>query len=164
MTDTTTLSATVLTSTDVKALRHADTICFDHLTDGTGRIRAILRAENTNTGFEQTHTILTHSSRVKDYGRDHTYNPDVVYSAYASSLSAKYDGVTRTLARHLKVGCEVGLVWTRDNNSELIRAAGMHFDSLHVHVQPKGAKVADEYLVQASVGYDNSARMIRVVG
>lgn len=162
MTDTTTLSATVISSTDVKALRNADTICFDHLADGTGRIRAILRAESSSNGFEQTHTILTRSSRVKDYGRDHTDNPDVTYTAYASSLSAKYDGVTRTLARHLKVGCEIGLVWTRDNNSEVIRAANMHFDSLHVHVQPRGAKVADEYLVQASVGYDNSARMILV--
>ena len=103
MTDTMTERDRDRRPTDVKALRHADTICFDHLADGTGRIRAILRAENTNTGFEQ-HPHHPHATRSDDYdyGRQHTYNPDVVYTAYASSLSAKFDGVTRTLARRAR--------------------------------------------------------------
>src|SRR5688500_1547631 len=49
-----------LTAQDIKALRNADTICADsYERDGarTVGLRAILRAENSSTGFEQVHFV-----------------------------------------------------------------------------------------------------------
>lgn len=148
---------TTLTATDVRALKHADALCFDHLADGTSRIRAILRAESSPTGFEETRSIAALDARLNDYGP----SADGPYTAFAMIGSAKYDAVAQTLIRHLKVGSQFVLVWTRDNNNGYVKDADLHVDTLRVRVQAKGAKVADEFLIAYAVCRDNTARMVR---
>jgi hypothetical protein len=141
-----------VTAQQVRALRHADTICFDHLPDGTGR--AIRRAENTGSGFEETIDVPVESSRVQNYGPGN--GPWV---GYASTLSAPYDTVTQTILRRIRTGSRVAFVWTRDNSSPVTKAAGIVVDLLDVVVQ--NGTVADTFRASTFIGLDNSARMIQ---
>src|SRR3954462_10865970 len=99
-----------ITAQEARALRHADTLCFDHLPDGTGQIRAIRRADHSTSGFEETVTITLNEghSRVDNYGPDN--GP---WTGYASMQSAKYDDRAQTLVRHIRAGSEVAFRWTR---------------------------------------------------
>lgn len=149
-----------LTPQDARALAHADAVCFDHNGDaGTGQIRAIRRAENSSSGFEDTHIIPAVMSSINDY--EPTSNEGVRYTAFAMIQSAKYDEVWRTLQRHLRAGSKFTLRWVRDNNSPVTREAGIVVDYLQLRVQGKSAKVADTFNVATYVGYDNSARMVK---
>lgn len=147
-----------LTAQDIRALKNADSICFDHLPDGKGRIRAIKRAEDSSTGFEQTHEIAVFS-RVLNYGA--AYDGD--YSAFYMVHSARFNDVALTLVRRMTTGATVALVWTRDNSSPVLTGESYHLvrDELRLVIQGKNSKVADTYLVAESVGKDNSARMVR---
>lgn len=151
---TTSTLAHPLTKQDVRALQHADAICFDHTGVGEGMIRAIQRAENSSTGFEQTHVIPALSSTVKNYGPE-----NAEWRAYASILSAKYDDIGQTLVRHLREGTEFALEWTRDNSSPITREAGLVRDELRIRVR-RSAKITDTFLVAVFIGKDNSARMV----
>lgn len=166
MTDTIT-EHYVLTAQDVRALKHCDSLCFDHGmahtgNDSGGQIRALLRGDTSPTGYEQTHRIPAALSRVQDYERgDRVF--DGTYTAFASINSAQFSGEARTLIRHLRVGSRFSFEWVRNNSSELTREAGLVVDQLRVHVQGKGAKVADVFLMDVFVGRDNSARMVKRV-
>lgn len=149
---------TILTEQDVRALKHADALCFDHLRDGTGRIRAILRAENSPTGFEQTHEILAHSSRVEDYERT---PHDGGHTAFAMLMSAKYNDRAQTIARHLRKGGQFTLHWVRDNNSPVTREAGIVVDFLDVRIASRTGSAVDVFRVDTYIGYDNTARMVK---
>lgn len=144
-----------LTKQDVRALAHADALCFDHTEIGTGRIRAILRAEHSLTGFEQTHVIDAVASSVENYGAE-----TAEWRAFHMILSAQHDDLARTLIRHLREGSRFVLRWTRDNASPITREAGVVRDELRIRVQGKNAKVADTFLVAVFIGKDNSARMV----
>lgn len=156
-----------LSTQDVRALKHADALCFDHLPDGTGRIRAIVRADRSSNGFEQTHEIQAVFSRIDDYegtragetalARDEAYT----YSGFYMSTSARFDPVVATLVRRLKVGSTFGFKWVRDNRSPVTERAGVVVDYLTLRVQSRNASIADEYLVATYVGLDNTARMVR---
>jgi hypothetical protein len=145
---TTTDTEHVLTARDTRALRHADAITFDH-----DSIRAILRAENSGTGFEQTH-IIPVVSRVENYHGSHD-----TYRCYFSFLHAKYDHQAQTLIRHLRVGKRVHLHWTAANQSPVLDRAGLVRDELRLRVGDD--KSADTYLVGVQVSEDNTARMVR---
>jgi hypothetical protein len=144
-----------LTKQDVRALAHADSLCFDHTGVDTGQIRAILRAEKSPTGFEQTHSIPATSSIVNNYGTE-----DGDWRGFHMILSAQYDEIGHTLVRHLREGSRFALVWTRDNASPITRDAGVVRDELRIRVQGKNSKVADTFLVAVFIGKDNSARMV----
>ena len=145
-----------LTAQDVRALRHADALCFDH-TAGDGQIRAILHADHSDTGFEQTHAIPARLSRIESYG-----GPDGELHGFHMISSAKYDDIAQTLIRHLRIGSQFAFKWTRDNSSPVTREAGVVRDELRVTVQAKGAKVADTFLVGVFIGRDNTARMVQL--
>lgn len=145
-----------LTAQDVRALKHADALCFDHR-DGEGQIRAILRAENSDTGFEQTHTIPAALSRIESYG-----GPEGELRAFAMLQSSKYSDIAQTLIRHLRTGSQFAFKWTRDNSSPITRDAGLVRDELRVSVQGKNAKVADTFLIEVFIGKDNTARMVQL--
>lgn len=144
-----------LTKQDVRALAHADSLCFDHTGEGTGRIRAILRADRSSTGYEQTHEIPARMSSVENYGTE-----DGDWRAFHMILSARHDDLAQTLIRHLREGSRFVLRWTRDNASPITREAGVVRDELRIRVQGKNAKVADTFLVAVFIGKDNSARMV----
>jgi hypothetical protein len=145
-----------LTKQDVRALQHADSICFDHTGVGTGRIRAIRRAENSSTGFEETHYIEAHHSSVTTYGIGAEN-----YTAFSMFQSAKYSDMARTIVRHLREGSRFSLEWIADNSSPITKGAGLVRDELRIRVQGKNAKVADVFLIDVFIGYDNTARMVR---
>lgn len=147
-----------LTTQDARALRNADSICFDHLPDGTGRIRAILRADHSSTGYEQVHIITAESSRIDDYQPEPHSG---TYTGFAMAMSAKYDPTTVTIVRHLRAGSKFALIWVRDNNSPITREAGIVVDELRIRIQQRNAKTADEFNVDTRVSLDNSARMVQ---
>lgn len=148
-----TVTEHVLTAHDTRALRHADALCFDHHPDGTGAIRAIMRAENSDTGFEQTHTIPV-TSRVENYGPSRD-----AYKAWHGFIYAKSSHEAQTLIRHMRVGKRVHLRWTSDNASPVLVDAGVVRDELRIRIGDD--KHADTYLVAVQVGLDNTARMVR---
>lgn len=143
-----------LTTQDVRALRNADRICFDHRGD-TGAIRAILDGEHSSTGFEQTHTItVTSSVRTFDGPTEQ------VFTGFSMWHSPKFSDVAQTILRHLRADSSVHLEWWRGNSSPLLNDAGMVCDELRIRVQR--GKVCDVFIVEKSVGRDNSARMVKV--
>lgn len=153
MTETTTRN--VLTAHDVRALKHADAVAFDHTAPGVGAIRAIMRAENSPTGFEQTHTIAAWDSRVNVYD-----GASGDMRACHVDLHSRYDVGMQTIIRHMHDGGQFALIWTRGNSSPVTRDAGVVRDELRIRVAPKTGKRVDEFLVAVFVGLDNSARMV----
>lgn len=144
-----------LTAQDVRALKHADDLCFDHHADGTGQIRAIIRAENSPTGFEQVHTITATMSRIESYGKSHD-----AYTGF-ESVNARYNAEISTIVRHLRVGASFSLHWVRDNSSPVLRDAGLVRDELRIFTQARNAKTGNTFHVRTFVGLDNTARMIK---
>lgn len=143
----------MLTAHDARAIKSADALCFDRNKDGSGQIRAIRRAENSSSGFEETHTVETDRCGVNNYGTGSVSN------AFAMIVSAQRDDVARTLVRHMRAGSKVALVWTRGNASPVTDNAGLVRDELRVKVQ--NGKTCDTFLVQVYIGLDNSARMVQ---
>lgn len=148
MTDPTDTTEHVLTARDTRALRHADAICFDH-----DSIRAILRAENSGTGFEQTHVIPVIST-VDNY---HGSFDD--YACFFTYLHAKYDHQAQTIIRRLRVGKRVRLQWVANNQSPVLNRAGLVRDELRLRVGDD--KSADTFLVGVQVQENNLSRMVR---
>lgn len=144
-----------LTAQDVRALKHADAIAFDHTGTGTGQIRAILRDENSPTGFEQTHTIPALMSRVERHD-----GSDGDVRAFHISMNAKYDVGVQTIIRHMREGGQFTLHWTRGNSSPVTEKAGVVRDELRIRIAPKSGSRVDEFLVAVFVGLDNTARMV----
>ena len=149
-----TITEHVLTARDTRALRHADSLCFDHNADGTGAIRAIVRADRSSTGFEQVHTIPV-VSRVDNYSRGF----DGPVTACYVLMYVTYDPMDQTLIRHMRAGKRVHLHWTAGNASPVLDNADLVRDELRIRIGDD--KRADTYLLAVSVGRDNSARMIR---
>jgi hypothetical protein len=161
-----------LTRTDVTALRKADSVTFHYnalanvLDNGDRRsfVRAhkqVTLAERERDPFssDRFHEIdlgpAGEQHRVQNYG-----DGDGPWTAFEMIHSAQVTETWRTAARSLKAGETIAMVWTRDNNSELTRAAGLHVDSLTIAVGVRG-KPARHYHVHTSITLDNSARMIR---
>lgn len=148
-----------ITTQEARAIKHADSICFDHVNvdgEGTGRIRAIRRASATQSGFEETVTITlpVGHSRVQNYGTDRGW-----FVGFSMVMSAQYDAIWQTVARQIRAGSSVGLRWTRDNSSPVTNEAGLVVDMLDIVVQ--NGRVANTYRIATYVGYDNTARMLR---
>lgn len=142
------------TAPEARAIRNADSLCFDHRPDGTGVIRAIKRAENSDTGFEQTITVPVETSRVQNYG-----SGTGPYSACAVMLWAQTEPRVRTVTRRIKTGSRVAFEWSRDDNSPVTTEAGVVVD--HLDVVIGNGRVTDTIRVSTFIGLDNSARMIR---
>jgi hypothetical protein len=156
----------VITASHKRALRNADSIVFELTSDGQAQIRAIKRAEYSTTGFDQTVTIYVGGARVSDYGKQTKHYPEQhTYTAFHMEMNSSMDNTVRTLVNRVKIGGFMNLVWTRDNNNELLRHAGLHQDELRLVVSgpEKDGKLppADTYLVEIAVRQDNSARMIK---
>lgn len=144
-----------LTKQDIRALKHADAIAFDHTGEGAGQIRAIVRAEHSSTGFEQTHTIAAFISTVSRHD-----GTDGDVRGFHIDLHAKYDASMRTIIRHMKEGGQFALHWVRGNSSPVTERAGVVRDELRIRIAPKSGAYTDEFLVAVFVGLDNSARML----
>lgn len=148
-TDTATLT---LTAQDAKALRNADAIAFIHSGIGTGGIRAIQRAENSSTGFENVHLITARMSTMESYGPTAT---DL--RGWHLEMNVKVTPHMQTIVRAMRAGQQFVLKWVRDNNNQNYPTVGYHRDELRIRIGTD--KSAQEYLVAVYVGPDNTARM-----
>lgn len=148
----TSTTSTTVTAAQTRALRHADSICFD-----TDQIRAIRRADNSSTGFEETVTIPVALHRVDAF--DGSSGP---FRCFAMTMSAQYDRRAQTFVRKVWSGSMIALTWTRGDSSPITREAGIVVDHLDVSVSNNGGKLADTFRLSTFIGLDNSARMIQV--
>lgn len=150
-----------LTTQDVRALRHADSICFDHNVDGTAHIRAIVRADRSSSGFEQTHVIPC-EGRVDDYEQEHTQALEHRgYRAFHMEMSARYSDTAQSLVGRLRAGNAIILRWTRGNSSPVTKEIGFVRDELRLRTGNPERDNAETFLVAVYAGYDNTARMVR---
>jgi len=148
-----TITAPVLTAQDVRALRNADALVFIHTGEDTGGIRAVKRAENSATGFEQHHLITARRSTVETYA-----HPAEHIRASFVEMWPQTTLHIQTLLRAMRTGQQFTLKWTRGNQSPVLDAAGLVRDELRVRVGTDD-KPAQEFLVAVQVGLDNTARM-----
>lgn len=146
-----------VTSREARALRNADSICFDLRKDGGALIRAIRRGSNTASGFEEVVAVAVESCRVNDYSRV-TEGP---YVGFAMIMSALYDPIWQTVGHHIRAGSRLGLVWTRDNSSPVTEQAGIVVDMLDIQVQ--NGNRCGTFRVSTYIGRDNTARMLRPI-
>lgn len=128
-TETTTLETTpfTLTKEHLKALRTADSICFDHYKGpkgGTGKIRAIKRTPKDIWEKEKTIEVPAVST-VRGYGTCHEriqVSPDTI-SCFDMAHSAQYDEELQTILSLLRVGDEIEMVWVAGGGNGYVKRA-----------------------------------------
>ena len=144
-----------LTADDVKALRSATMVAFDHKRDNEHQLRAII--EQRNGAFETRGELpIPAHSHIETYG-DNDY--DRYHSGYALIQSAQFNDQWRTVAKTLRAGDTVSMEW-RANSNGYTRDAGLYLDELVVHVY-RDSKRVGSYMLVVSICPDNTARMIR---
>ena len=175
MTTTTTTETTVatLSAIDLKALRQADSICFDH--GAESGIRAIKRGK---APFRQdiTYTIRCRSSvRIHDDSLDYGQRNGDGAQCFAMIHSAQYDEQWRTIVDLLHVGDTLTLAWVGgDNNGYVTRSRvtekesdgyspglgeKLYHDKLFL-IAMRGKRKLSFYVAD-SICPNNTARMIR---
>ena len=145
---------------EVKALRNADAICLDFNREKSASgIRAIKRAEDSDSGFEQTVEIPAGFDITAYNGMGQREALKVNYG-FEMISSAKYDPQWRTIMDLLRAGDRLTILWTADNNSQLVEKAGLHMDSVSIRIErPNGKRL--EFHIHTQVSEANSARMLR---
>jgi hypothetical protein len=171
------VKTTGLSADDIKALRQADTICFDQLKDQVGQIRAIKRGRRGDRDLFRTQDaerVIPCKSRVWASLREGVTQNDLTAFEYCGS--AKYDSAIQTILGLLKPGDEVELEWRTGGNGYLERSRvtekepgaeyspGMgerlYHDRLTLSVRRRGERKYT-FNVADSVCPNNTARMIR---
>ena len=178
MTTTTTTIGT-LSKEDVAALRMATAVTF-HYFRGFSFIRAhldpigqpftrreqILFPEKYAGSRNQSREIPVSSSVTGYTARGGTWRvdpEDTQAAAFYMIHSAQYAETWSTVAALLTTGQVVSLRWIADNNTDVLRDAGLHADELrlktsYTSITDKRTRV---FHIGAQVSPDNSARMIR---
>lgn len=162
-----------VTKAELKALKSADTICFDFI-DGQSQIRAIQHSKNSSDGFEQT-IIIPCNSRLRCHdGYNHeTYKTERQYKivrGYVHETNGPFANELATIWRILKAGNVITLHWRASGgNGYTGKARGefgqrLHHDQLGLeikHETPRGKVVLSSFNVRDSICPNNSARMIK---
>ena len=172
----------MLTKQDIKCLRNADTICLDYANrngeDLTG-IRAILRGENSQTGYEQTHTIKAESNfqiyEKKNGNSYSTLTNKKPYSCYENISGPKYDPKFQTILDLLRENDTIVLTWFETSEGYLGAAnctlisdgytVAMN-DKLYLNyvqltiIRENGKKLT--FQLDSSITPNNSAKMIKI--
>lgn len=145
-----------ITADDVKALRNATMVAFDHMRNGEHRLRAII--EKRDGAFETRGELHVRAqSHIQRYSDPTEYD-----NAYALIQSAQFNDEWRTVAKALRAGDVLSMEW-RANSNTYVRDAGLNLDELVLHVYRDG-KRAGTYMLVVSVCPNNSARMIAAGG
>ena len=148
-----------LTVLDLKALREANRVAFDHNQDGTGGIRAIKELTEP-WERERTYEIRTEST-VRSYRDGHSSNDR--YRCFSLEHSGQHSPRWRTIVSLLRRGDVLALRWSEDAGTcPALEERGMHGDCLDLEVK-RGDKTLTFY-IDDRVGPDNTARMVRWVG
>ena len=183
---TTVVEIAPLTAEDVKALKKAEKIIFRYY-QGNATIEASL--DGSRFSGESDTRIFTAAQQMIYPRTDGSMNADRVriihveggVSAYTvhSSLrrggegsqafawfpSAQYSDRWWTISSLLRVGDTLSLAFEADGYSNgITREAGVHADTLTLRIRRQGAQRDLVLLVDVSVCYDNSARMVRAQG
>lgn len=144
-----------LSTEDVKALRSATMVAFDHNRDGQHGLRAIVE---TRSGAFETRGELRIAARssITRYSDQREYT-----NAFALIQSAQFNEEWRTAAKAIRAGDVLAMEW-RVNSNGYVKDAGLNMDELVVHVC-RGEKLTrvGTYLLVVSICPDNSARMIQ---
>ncbi len=173
-----------LTKTDLAALRKADSICFDttfryDLSQGYRRhdfeaqIRAVKRTsekEKTRDPFapyDRTHYIAC-EAHLNAYAFDDSSVIEhrrilAADKAFHMIHSANFCDHWRGILAFLRVGDDLVLRWTADNNNRLVSNASLHVDQLELEIQrttKAGRTLRYVFLIDFQVSANNSARMI----
>jgi len=148
----TTVDIAPLGAEDVKALRNATMVAFDHSPNGEHGLRAII--EKRNGAFETRGELkIAARSYIQRYSDKREYD-----RGYALIQSAQFNDEWRTVARAIRAGDVLSMEW-RANSNGYVRDAGLNLDELILHVY-RDSKRIGSYLLVVSVCPDNSARMI----
>lgn len=176
METTETEAVTVLDAEDIAAMRAANSVTC-HYNEGKSSIRlycdGFASDERIYTAREQrlfTRTIDC-IGRVRDvacetvmYGYGHYGDTGAWHrdeAPHAAAYCPRIDGRQwRTIAHTLRKGNTLTLRWVADNNNHTLEENGLHRDELWLEVD-SGRDTPAVYLLDVSVSYDNTARMIR---
>lgn len=163
------MTVTELTADDVAALSAAHGVTFHHR-DGQSMMRARLNGHSDPAIFTARQQRLFPKPGSRD-----TQRMREIYCAHgfrcyedhepqfpdASRMDCLVSFVTpqvwRTVARSLRKGDTVTLVWVAGNDNEYLADAGLHMDELYLSVRNR------IYLLTTSACRNNAARMIRRV-
>jgi hypothetical protein len=172
-----------LTADDIAALKLADKVVYSLSTHGS-LIRAGIESQRDGNVFtareqrlfpkaerserEREINVLSAAHGYGKHGESRwhwnlEHNPfTTAPSCFDMAHNAKYDHNLQTLIHSLRAGETLRMIWTGDNNNDLVREAGLHVDQLDVIVIPAREGAARRsYCVETSVCADNTARMIR---
>jgi hypothetical protein len=145
-----------ISADDVKALRTATMVAFDHMRNGEHRLRAIYekRSDTFETRGERSIAARSHITKYSD--------PREYNNAFALIQSAQFNDEWKTVAKSLRAGDILAMEW-RANANQYTQDAGLNLDELVLHVfRGENHRLhAGTYMLVVSVCPDNSARMIR---
>lgn len=155
------MEPTPLTAADVAALRKADTISFHLYHDRIGGLVSKIAAtkERRRTEADPFAEDVTVNVYVGHSVRDYGDRKATRYTAFDMIHHPQGCDWWRTIVSLLKTGDILTLVWIRDNNTQVVKEAGLHYDSLQLRVD-RGSK-SMTFKVATSVCPDNTARMVR---
>lgn len=165
-----TITTEPITTQQLRALRHADTVVFSARQDGSGEMRASVDADHSSTGFEQSLTIPMPNRSGRMQGRTgfeslHNYHEGwrtfvhhVLRTGDVLVLDFRPDHGTNDYARAAKG--DPTLI-ERDDDIGSLYYTGLHVDEFWLRVE-RGTKVL-EFLMEVRVGPENSARMCSLV-
>ena len=153
-----------LSRQDIAALRKADDLVFTHR-DGASYIRAIKRVTDKDKqrdpwADDKEHRINA-DVEFRDYKNEFLHGN---WSAFEMFNGAQYSRQWQTIAGFLRPLDQLTLMWTANNNSQILDEANLHNDMLRVHVKriTKSNKTKNfVFLVDVRTSKNNTARMIR---
>ena len=159
----TTDNTTGIDAMQLAALRKCDDVCLFHR-DGKSYLRAIKRAKRTEADPFATDQIIEVPAGTKwtDYSRDGGMSwPMPAFDGFAM-IGNYADSAWRTIATLLRASDQLTLYWQRDAwRSPVVESVGFHGDAVGLIVTR--GKAILRFHVSASIGPDNSARMIKNV-
>jgi hypothetical protein len=178
-----------LEADELRALRHADTICIDVNADGLAQVRALKDARHSSTGFDEAVYIRADNRRdinLREQDEPGVFH-DVRRTAYVNLSSARYRPEVVTFLKALRAGDTISVeIYPDAHTNGYARCArgdpslaeypedredryghlsytGLHVDECKVHiVRPgKDGKTSRQtFLLDVGVCADNSARMV----
>jgi len=154
----------ILTATDIKALRKCDALAVDWYTDKDGtevsQLRAIKRADPKEPFATDITYRIALPSRLTDYAARYTSAPrDTNRSGFALMSTSEFNEVVHTALGFLRVDDDIALRWLADNNSGTLSDAGLHSDELRLEVIRGNKRYT--FVLEHRVSLDNFARLFR---
>ncbi len=161
----------ILTAQDIKAIKQADRVCFDHSTLRGGELRLIKEVKNRGPfdDREKQYEVSVHS---RFHGK-HANGEVVMYtnsSCFEMEHCGQYSDTWNTVKAFVKVGDEITLEWYADGGNDYIRGSTyqgqrIYCDHLKLIIRRKmknGETARFGFSLRTSTCPDNTARMVRL--